>query len=224
MGLHEARTVDLEAIHQRVGLNASREVAQEIANRSLTLLKNERGLLPLVGTRSANVLSVSYRRTNDLLAGRFFNARLRETYPRLEAVVVGTDTPEEEYIRLLTRARSADLVVISLYISAVSSSGTVAAPDELVDFLEAVGESGRPNIVVSFGNPYLLGEFPGVQAYLLAWSGSEVSQFAAARSFFGEVTIQGRTPTRIPPDFPIGDGIRIAGARAPQSAMEGECG
>ncbi|MEX1257019.1 MAG: glycoside hydrolase family 3 N-terminal domain-containing protein [Gemmatimonadota bacterium] len=224
MGLHQERTVDLEAIHRRLGLSGSREVAQEIANRSITLLTNGRNLLPLVGTRSANVLSVSYRRANDLLAGRFFNGRLRETYPQLQTAVVGADTPREEYQRLLTRARSADLVVLSLYITAVSSSGTVAAPEDLVEFIEAVARSERPNVVVSFGNPYLLGDFPGVQAYLLAWSGAESSQLAAARALFGEVRIQGRTPTRIPPDFAIGAGIELVGLRVAESAIEGECG
>jgi beta-N-acetylhexosaminidase len=225
MGLHVERTVDLEAIHRRVGLLPSREVAQEIANRSITLLKNDRDLLPLAGTRSATVFSISYRRTNDLLAGRFFNQRLRETYPRLETAVVGADTPREEYDRLLEMARAADLVVISLYITAVSSSGTVAAPEELVDFITGVGTSAAPNVVVSFGNPYLLGEFPAVQSYLLAWSSAEASQLAAARALFGEVAIRGRTPTRIPPDYAIGDGIELSGptgAAAP--AITGECG
>lgn len=223
-GLHLVRTVDLETIHERVGLGSHLEVAQEIANRSLTLLKNDRGLLPLVGTRSANVLSITYRRTNDLLAGRSFNARLRETYPGLQTVVVGAETSEAEYARILADARRADLVVASLYITAVSSAGTVAAPDPLIDFLQAVSISGRPNIVVSFGNPYLLSEFPGVQAYLLAWSGAEVSQRAAARALFGEVRIQGRTPTRIPPEFAIGAGIEVTTPRSAPNALLGECG
>ena len=64
-------------------------------------------------------------------------------------------------------------------------------------------------MVVSCGNPYLISAFPDVQAYLLAWSGSEVSQRAAAKALLGQLEIVGRVPTRIPPLFEIGDGLRI---------------
>ena len=35
---------------------------------------------------------------------------------------------------------------------------------------------------MSFGNPYLLAEVPGVSAYLIGWGGFAVSQQAAARA------------------------------------------
>jgi hypothetical protein len=64
-------------------------------------------------------------------------------------------------------------------------------------------------VVVSFGNPYLVTTFPDVRAYMLAWSGSEASQRAAAGALFGEFDIEGRIPTRIPPLYEIGDGLTI---------------
>jgi len=224
VGLHEVRVVDLEAIHQVVGLASNSAVAQEIADASLTLLRNERGLLPLLGTGSADVLSITYRRTNDLLAGRAFNARLRDTYSRLQTFTVGADTSREEYRRILERAARADLVIVSLYITAVSYAGTVAAPPELLEFMEGVSRSGRPNAVVSFGNPYLLSEFPQVQSYLLAWSGSEVSQRSAARALFGAIPVRGRMPISIPPAFAIGDGVLLPGGAGAHAAPRGTCG
>jgi len=120
---------------------------------------------------------------------------------------VGRDTDAEGYDRLLAEARGHDLVVVSLHVVAVSYAGSVAVPDEFVDFVQELVREGIPHVVVSFGNPYLLREFPDVRAYLLAWSGSEWSQAAAAEALFGEIPIQGRTPTRIPPHAGIGDGI-----------------
>jgi microcystin degradation protein MlrC len=66
-----------------------------------------------------------------------------------------------------------------------------------------------PHTVVSFGNPYLITDFPDVQSYLLAWSGSEASQRAAAAAMLGRTPIEGRTPTKIPPLYEIGDGLQI---------------
>jgi len=229
VGLHEVRLVDLETVHRRVGLTEHTDVAREIAERSLTLLRNERNLLPLLGTRTADVLSITYRRTNDLMAGRGFNAQLRGTYPRVQSVSVGAETSVEQYGRLLARAGATDLVIISLHITAVSYAGSVAAPDELIDFIDGVRRSGRPHVVISFGNPYLLGEFPDVQAYLLAWSGAEVSQRAAARALVGAIPLSGRTPTSIPPVAGIGAGLgtgsvaAVGGQRSPNPGRE-ECG
>ncbi len=110
MGVHEDREVPIEDVTNRVGIPEHEAVAQEIAERSLTLLKNHRNLLPLLGTRRARVLSVSFRRPSDLLAGRFLNRGLRARYPRLVTADLDADTQPERYDALLRRARSSDLV------------------------------------------------------------------------------------------------------------------
>ena len=222
LGLHREARVDLDAVHRTVGIPAHTAVAREVAERSLTLLRNERGILPLRGTSTANVLSVTFRRTNDLMAGRAFDARLRQTYPRLQSTLLTRDTEQGELTRLLARSRTMDLVVVSLHVTAVSSVGSVAIPEEVSRFIQELARARIPHVVISFGNPYLLREFPDVQAYLLAWSGAQVSQQAAARALFGELPLQGRTPTRIPPGFEIGAGLQLPGAwvaPAPRSGL-----
>jgi hypothetical protein len=113
------------------------------------------------------------------------------------------------YEDLARQARQQVLVILSTYVTAVSYSGSLALPEELVGFVGQLTEIGVPHIVVSFGNPYLITELPDVQAYMLAWSGSEASQTAAVRALFGEIEISGRVPTKIPPLYEIGDGIVI---------------
>ncbi len=209
MGLDTDRAVQIDQIGQVVGIPAHTQVAAEIAERSITLLHNGGNLLPLLGTRSARVMSVSFRRTSDVLAGRYFNARLRQTYPRLTTAGLDVDSGPALYEGLLRQARQQALVILSTYVTAVSYAGSLALPEELVDFAGQLTEIGVPHIVVSFGNPYLITELPDVRAYMLAWSGSEASQTAAAQALFGEIEISGRVPTRIPPLYDIGDGIMI---------------
>ena len=209
MGLDRDRAVQIDQIGQVVGIPAHTQVAAEIAERSITLLHNGGNLLPLLGTRSARVMSVSFRRTSDVLAGRYFNARLRQTYPRLTTAGLDVDSGPALYESLLRQARQQALVILSTYVTAFSQSGSLALPEEVVDFAGQLTEIGVPHIVVSFGNPYLITELPDVRAYMLAWSGSEVSQTAAAQALFGEIEISGRVPTRIPPLYEMGDGIMI---------------
>jgi beta-N-acetylhexosaminidase len=209
LGLSERRTVDLDSLPARVGTPGHEAVAEEIAEKSITLVRNGGNLLPLRGTRNARVLSITYRRTSDVLAGRYFNRRLRQTYPRLVTADVDQNTAAVLTEGLLRQARSSALVVVGMYVTAVSYRGSVAVPEEMADFVSRLSEIGVPHVVISFGNPYLITAFPGVRAYMLAWSGSEVSQRAAARALFGEFDIGGKVPTRIPGFAEIGDGIVV---------------
>lgn len=204
MGLPAHPRIDVEEVAGLVGIPAHLEVAREIAERSITVLRNERSLLPLLGTRTANVTSLLIRRGNDLMAGRTFTARMRRTYPRLREEVLDRGAPAGTWDQAFQRARQADLVVIQAHLPSA-----VTPPEELARLVERLVEARIPHVVVSFGNPYLVREFPDVQGYVLAWGSQEASQAAAARALLGEIPVTGRTPTVIPPRFVIGDGIQL---------------
>ena len=209
LGLNVERLVPIEGVRESVGVPAHTEAAAEVARRSITVLENGRDLLPLAGTRRARVLSVTYRQESDLLSGRHFNRRLRETYPRLISQSLHEGTTTDAYDSLVRRARQQALVIVSLHVAAVSSEEESALPEEATEFIDWLAGSGVPHVVVSFGNPYLISELPDVRAYVLAWSGSEASQTAAAGALLGEFAVSGRTPTAIPPAYPVGAGIAL---------------
>ena len=206
LGLHEERSVPLEMIPRVVGVPLHMEMAREVAERSITLIKNQRNLLPLLGTRRARVMSVSFRNPGDVLSGRYFDSRLRETYPRLVSRSVDESTNSEGYSDLLRRAGRSDLVVVSVY---SNFAGKVDLPDATVDFVNELARRRVTHVVISFGTPYLISLFPDVRVYLLAWSSAQVSQQAAADALFGDIAITGRSPTGMAPFFAVGDGIQI---------------
>ncbi len=206
LGLAEERAVPLEMIPRVVGVPEHMEVAREVAEHSITLIQNVRDLLPLLGTRRAQVMSVSFRNPGDVLSGRYFDARLRETYPRLVTRSVDEDTNSEAYEDLLRRAGRSNLVVVSVY---TNYAGRVELPDATVDFVNELARRSITHVVISFGNPYLISLFPDAQAYLLAWSSAQVSQEAASDALFGGIPIRGRSPTGMDPFFAVGDGIQV---------------
>ena len=206
LGLAEERAVPLEMIPQVVGVPEHMEMAREVAERSITLIQNERNLLPLLGTRRARVMSVSFRNPGDVLSGRYFNGRIRETYPRLVTRSVDEGTNSEGYEALLSRAGRSDLVVVSVY---SNYAGRVELPDATVEFVNELARRRVTHVVISFGNPYLISMFPDARVYLLAWSSAQVSQQAAADALFGDIAITGRSPTGMDPFFAVGDGIQV---------------
>ena len=208
VGLHRWRQVDLGRVAEFVGVEPHTSAAKAVAERSITVLRDERDLMPLLGTPNAAVYSVTYRRTNDLRAGRAFNAGLRQTYRRLRTAYVDQNSDAADYRAILARARQSALTVVSLHVGVRTASGSVALPEPAMDFVEAIARGSRPSIVVAFGNPYLLAEFPEIGTYVTAWSGVPVAERAAADAILGRIEVTGRTPTRIA-RYEIGHGLQI---------------
>ncbi len=207
-GLMGNRQVELEQVSEIVGVRPHTSVATTIAERSVTLVRDRDESVPLApGARC--ILSITYARPSDLVAGRAFDSALERGGARVTSVRVDHRTSEAELLELRTRVDAADLVVASAYVAPVidgeSTMGTGARFSALV---EEVVASGKPVIAVSFGSPYLLSSFPSVPAYMLAWGGAEVSQRAAARALLGQIPIVGTLPVPLPPHHPVGSGLQ----------------
>jgi beta-N-acetylhexosaminidase len=205
-GLHRQRTVSIEAVDERVGIRAHQQLAQTVAERSITLARDGRGLVPLAA--GARVVSVTYADPYDLPAGRAFDRELTRLGFRVTTFRVDDRTPAEVYARMRAHTDSADVVLASAYVQPREHVGTVGARGGFPQFVETLAASGGRVVAVSFGSPYVIGFYPSAPAYLLAWGGAEVSQRAAARALAGQTPITGRLPVSVPPLFSRGDGLQ----------------
>jgi beta-N-acetylhexosaminidase len=206
-GLHEGRKVDLNTIAAVVGSQSHAAFADTVAERSITLPRDRDGLVPIDTMEVRRVLSLVFARREDPIAGRVFQATIAPHFERLDRAWASYGT-QPDYDSLAVLADSADLVLVSVNVGPRSGSGTVAVAESTIDFVNVLIESGKPTILVSFGNPYLLNVMPNVGTYLLAWGGREVSERAAARALMGESAISGRLPISIPPFHRVGEGLQ----------------
>jgi beta-N-acetylhexosaminidase len=212
-GLRTGRLVDLNAIDTIVNVPARTKVATEVAEKSITLARDDMGLVPL--PRDARrILSITYADNSDLPAGRVFNQELPRGGFNVTNVRVDARTTPAEFDALRARADSADVIVASAYVFPVNGRGSIGTDAGFSGFLEQLAASKKKIVAISFGSPYLVGAFPSVPAYLLAWGGAPVSQRAAARALIGETAITGRLPISIPPWFKADTGIDRSVTRA----------
>jgi beta-N-acetylhexosaminidase len=206
-GLPQRHQVNLDSVDHVVGIRAHTELARRVAERSITLARDRRNLVPLsAGAR--RILVVSYADVADLVAGRAFSRTLMGPGRRVDAVRVDDRTTPAEFKALAARADSADVVIAAAYVQPREYKGSVGAGGGFAGWTERLATRGKPLIALSFGTPYLLPSFPSVPAYLLAWSGVEASQEAAARALLGQLPITGRLPISIPPFHRAGEGIQ----------------
>ena len=80
---------------------------------------------------------------------------------------------------------------------------------------------GKPVVVVSFGSPYLLRDFPELPTYLCAWGGQDIAQVAAVQALFGETAIGGQAPDHDPRPREAGGRDREGGS-SPRDVRERE--
>ena len=216
-GLHVGRMVDLDAVDDVVGAADHVAFADTVATRSITLLRDRDAVLPVDALWTETVLSLTYARPDNLIAGSAFDPALASTVDLVNRVRVASETPAEVYDSLKTLAGEVDLVIVSVYAPPRSGTGEVSVSEGMADFIATVGPE-RPMMVISFGNPYLLAALPESPGYLIAWGEHEVSQNAAVKALLGLEAVSGRLPVSIPPFHGIGDGL-ILSARPDRVAV-----
>jgi beta-glucosidase-like glycosyl hydrolase/CubicO group peptidase (beta-lactamase class C family) len=207
VGLHRNRMVNLGRIGEVVGSGDHLTLADSAATRSITLPRDREGLIPVDPRRYARVLHVVYARGEDLTAGLALGSSLGDYFREVITRRLTPESPAAAYQELAWARGESELVIVSAFVPPRAGAGDVAVSDLFSRFVEESGE-GKPTIVLSLGNPYLLSSFPRTGSYLLAWGPHEVSQRAAARALVGESAISGRLPISLPPFHRIGEGLR----------------
>jgi beta-N-acetylhexosaminidase len=204
---------DPERVRSAVGSPAHRALADTIATRSLTLVRDVHQGVPL--RAGARVTSVTVARRPDLTAGATFDAALRAAGMRVRSVFIDADaaTPDA-FARARAAADSGDAIVIGSYVATRWDAATIQQSAGFVDFVQALAAARPRDVsVIAFGNPYLLQQIADVPAYLVAWGGGAASQAAAARAMAGRGAITGRLPISIPPLAARGTGVMRGAAR-----------
>ncbi len=199
LDLQHRKIVSIDSIRSTVGDSTHLAVAREIAERSITLVKDSLGEIPLSIARKPRVLSITIARRADLSAGSTFNNELRTAIPSLRAEFLPSDDPAPNYARLEMLADSADVTIVGAYAATtVDANSSTKAPQAFASFVQHLATKGKRPIVVSFNDPYLLRQIPGVPSYVVAWGGFPPSQLAAAKALLGRIAIGGKLPISIP--------------------------
>jgi len=206
LGLNENRLVDLNTINKVVGKRENQIAMDSVADRSIVLLRDDKGLVPF--SSDISVLSVTLERLINNEAGNGFNSRLRAGVDQLDTQRVSPLTRSSVFDDLLKRAQNVDRVVISVYIR--PQMGVDQYTEMSAEFLKFVSElrvAGIDVVVISFGKLTLLDNLPEIDTLMMAWSEQDVMQRAAARALLGAVPISGKLPLNLPPFHKRGEGL-----------------
>ena len=212
LGLVDQRITPVDTIDRIVGSRDVPALATEIAEHAVTLVRDEDKLVPLKNLKpEARVFNLAVTNGDDRnwIASAFVS-RLGRGGVKLETVVLDDRSTDREVQKAIERAKSADLVIASLYGRVRSGQAlSVGVPEAGARALSALIEAKSPIVGISFGNPYLLQGFPGLRTYVVAYGDMPSLQQAVARALLGEIDITGKLPISLPGLYPRGTGIQI---------------
>jgi beta-N-acetylhexosaminidase len=215
LGLHVAKTIDLDAVASKVGGRQHLATAQEASTRSMTLVKDDRNQVPLTVARDAPVLYLSvldYPSGWQIAApSRTFIPELKKRWPQVTAVEVSDRTPLSDFDMVRAMASRYAAIVASVFVRATSGSGRLDLSPEPVkllrDLARTTARSNTPFVTVFFGNPYVAAAAPELPAVLLTYDFYDLAEASAVRAIAGESRISGRLPIALPGLFPVGHGL-----------------
>ena len=206
LGLHRNRFVSLDAVDAVVGSGAHLALADSAAVRSITLVGDAGGLVPMRAEAPVETVHLLYARSSWLWASRAFSQGLLARVPGAREVRLDERSDAAAYASAAEAVASAGRVIVSVYVPPSVGSGEEALPEPLRALVNQAATE-KPTVLLSFASPYLVRALPDVSSYLVAWGDREVSQRAALGALFGEQAITGRLPIPIPPLAAIGDGL-----------------
>lgn len=210
LGLHEQRLVDADALGASVGRPEDTARALDIARASLTVVRNQDGVLPLHAEDPLRVLHIVLASDvgNSAIQGILEDELAARRVP-FETRTLGPEPSAAQIDALAAAVGQASHVVASVFVQVRSRKGTTDMVAPHVEVLRRLSASGRPVIVLAFGSPYLLAQVPELRTYVCAYGAAESSQRAAIGLLFGEFAARGRLPVTLPGLHALGDGLQV---------------
>ena len=223
LGLFERPYADLAREAHVVGAREHRAAAREIAGRSMVLLKNDQGVLPLKPhIRSIAVLGPLADDRDVPLSNWRGDGRVDEVVTLLAGIqsravgrpgmtvahakgckIEGAST--DGFAEAVRLARQAELAIVAVG-EASAMSGEAASrssldlPGHQLDLVKAIHATGTPTVVVLFsGRPLTIGWVAdNVPAILEAWLPGTEGGNAIADVLFGDVNPAAKLPVTFP--------------------------
>ncbi len=215
LGLDRRRSVDLESMGDIIDSPEANERAQQVADRAVTLVRNQGGLVPLADAAGAcYVILTESRYSND---GQVFAQEVRKRASNAVVNALDASMSLPDLNAALANLQSCPSYAVAAFATVAAYRGSVGLAGELPHVVETLEGSGKPLAFVALGNPYLLRSFSKVTAYLATFSTVPPSERAAVRALWGEIDITGHLPVSIPGQAVLGEGIQVKATRAAPS-------
>jgi beta-N-acetylhexosaminidase len=217
VGLFRSRTVKLDEITDELEARTLGELAQNVADRAFTLVKDDKHLFPNPASEGSCAVIMSEGEFST--RGQGLVNTLRSNLPNLNVFVAHPTMSDQFLTEMANDIEQCKRIYVAAFITVAANRGSVALQGGLPRFLNSLLSGSSSVALIGFGNPYLLRDFPQAATYAVTFSTAVTSEVAAAKAILGTIPISGKLPVSIPPLAKVGDGLSVPAK--PKSASNG---
>ncbi|HLV09723.1 MAG TPA: glycoside hydrolase family 3 C-terminal domain-containing protein, partial [Halanaerobiales bacterium] len=182
---------------EMVGCASHRRFEEKIAQQSITIVKNDAGIIP-VSLEENSKVTVIYPETMPLLRREDLSddmnvlvAEIKKRNYNINEVKIGLE-PEQDDIRKAVKAgKDAELIIVA------TSSKKSIQEEKQGALVRSLNRLGNQLIAVAIRNPYDIRYYPEVKTYLTTYGYREPSIRAAVSVIFGEMLPHGKLPVNL---------------------------
>jgi beta-N-acetylhexosaminidase len=207
VGVNKKKLVDLDEISDAFDSQEDVAHAQQASDRAVTLVRNDRDVLPLASSAQSCLVVVAERRTST--NGTRMIDSFRRFSPKSQIATVDASMNAAALAAIVGDTSKCSAIVVAAFSTVAAYRGGVGLSGELTPFIAKLTEGSVPVAIVAMGNPYLLSAFPKTAAYLATFSSTPPSELSAVKALFGEIPVSGHMPVTIPGFAKLGDGIQL---------------
>jgi len=214
VGLNHSKITNFKTMQRSLGLKESFITTENVANQSVTIVKNENNLIPLnISNKSIKVVDVygsKYNHNQSIATKELIKNRIS-----IKSFVIDEiDSPK--YLKTISDLiNSDDVLIINVFARPSSYKGTIGLNNNQTNFIHDIIDRTKNIIIVSYGNPYLIRDFQNIPAYVCAWEYQANQQKAGINAVLGKGDFNGKLPIDIPEVAKRGDGIHITNSFKP---------
>lgn len=213
LGLHKIRFVNVDKLGEVVGTKVHQNVIREVADKSITLLKND-GILPLKIVDTASIVHIIVQKSDNQLTAEELAGKMTSTFKRVETYTLKPDIDIQFFESVERSAKKADLVVVSFFVQRDRYGECAPLREGDVQLIKRI-VACKPSAVIamSYGNPYIIRKIGEVPAFLVSygeggWYGNQSVYFDSfIKVLKGKLTPSGKLPLKVSQDYPIGFGL-----------------
>ena len=209
LGLNKSKLVDLDALARTFDRPEYDRAALDIADRGITLLRDDQHILPLDAAKPARVLLVAVSGDSDPFPAGTLENEIRWRLDSLTTVRMDTRFVRADTVKL-PAPDTYDIAIAAVYVRVTDRKGSVGLPEDEAALVNRLLAAGKPVVVAGFGSPYLAESFSSAKTYIASFGTGEIAQRAMGRALFGQIAVGGRLPVNIPGVAAIGAGLDLA--------------
>jgi beta-N-acetylhexosaminidase len=212
LDLDKHRFVDVSHLMESIGTKPHRDLAQEIADRAVTLVRDEHHVLPLRPSADLRVMQVnvldSRNGWREGPVGHVVTAELAKRFPRAVTVQVDDQSTPGEFDDVRKLADMADAIIVNGFIRVAAYKGSISLTPAEMALVHDLSVAKKPFVFTVFGSPYALTRMPDLPSYIVTFDTTPLAELAAVRAITGEIPFRGHLPISLPGLYPIGHGLQ----------------